>query len=241
LVEAPANDPPANKEDAPATPAPPQPAPQWTPQAPHPASPYGQSPPLHSPGPEIGLMVSESLFGMLTAAGSSLLLYYLVLKNFAQMGTVTGGGGDMQTISTVIFLLGFGAVPLAVSQTEVGIANGSRYYSSEGWPASLSGLGAQAAVLRLYYMVRGSLLDGGEAVLLIGTCVGVPLVEMAVINLTKRPRWRLPAGGFREASLITVAESGELRWSMPVPLPAVVPGARGPELGTQLSLLRGRF
>jgi hypothetical protein len=185
-------------------------------------------------------MVSESIFGMLTAAGTGLLVYYLLLKNLAQLGSAAGSG-EMQTLSTVMFLLGFSGVPLAVAQTEVRLANGSHYYSSESWPASLSGLGAQAAVLGLYYRMRGSLSDGGEALLLLGTCIGVPLVEMAVINLTKTPRWKLPGGGFRTASFVTVGERGEVRWGLPVPRPAIVPGARGPELGAQLSLVGGSF
>ena len=243
LVEAPGSDQPSSRPDAPAAPPPAQAVPPET-ALPHPPqSPFGPAPSANPPGPEIGLMVSESLFGMLTAAGSGLLLYYLVLKNFTQMGSTAalGVGGDLQTIGNVLFLLGFAAVPVAVAQTEVGIANGSHFYSSEGWPASLSGLGAEAGVLGLYYLLRGSLLDGGEAVLLIGTCVGVPLVEMAVINLTKVPRWRVPGGGFRTASLITVGQEGKVQWTLPAPMPALLRGARGPELGAQLSLLSGRF
>jgi hypothetical protein len=237
LVDAPGSDPTEGTEKGDPAAAPPGSAgaPQQMPLP-------GQVPPLKPPGPEIGLMVSEALFGMLTAAGSGLLLYYLLLKNLTQPGSSSFGlGGDAQTISNVIFLLGFTAVPVAVAQTEVGIANGSHFYSSEGWPASLSGLGAQGAVLGLYYLMRDSMHDRGEALLLIGTCVGVPLVEMAVINLTKVPRWQLPGGGFRTASLISVGERGEVRWGLPVPFPALVPGARGPELGAQVSLLGGRF
>jgi hypothetical protein len=241
LIEAPRSDPPSNKGDAPIA-SPPTPlAPPGTPVVPHPHSPFGQAPPLHPPGPEIGLMVSESLFGMLTAAGSGLLLYYLVLKNLTQVGSSNPLGGDAETVSNLLFLLGFASVPLAVAQTEVGIANGSHFFSSEGWPAALSGLGAQAAVLGLYYLTRGPLRDGGEPALLIGTCIAVPLVEMAVINLTKSPRWQLPGGGFRTASMIHVNQRGEVQWGTPVPVPVIVPGTRGLQIGAQLSLAGGRF
>jgi hypothetical protein len=228
LVETSPEEPPAKKEPPPPAPAPSPPA---QPQA-------AQSP----PGPEVGLMISEGAFGMLTAAGTSLLAYYLFLKNLVQPGgALPIGGTDAPTISTVIFVLGFSGVPLAVAQTELGIANSSYYYSSELWPAGLAGLGAEAAVMGLYFLVRDSLVDRGEAVLLIGTCAAVPLVQMAVINLTKTPRWQLPGGGPRGRSLFMLGEGGRLQLGLPLPSPAILRGARGVEVGAQLSLLEGRF
>ncbi|MGA9525495.1 MAG: hypothetical protein WBV82_28810 [Myxococcaceae bacterium] len=189
---------------------------------------------LEQPGPEIGLMASETAFGMLTAAGSSLLTYFLLVKPLQAQASTPG---DRQ-LADIMFLIGFGAVPLAVSQTQVGIANESRFYSSEGWPAALSGLGAQAAVVGLYYLVRQGNADHGEPVLLIGTIVGVPLVEMAVINLTKKPRRKQrPTLG----AVLTLEEGQGLQAGLPLPTPAWLPGAEGPLLGLQLPLLQGRF
>jgi hypothetical protein len=232
LVETPPDESAAKKEQPPPPPPAPARAPPGTVAQP-------QTPP-QTPGPEVGLMISEALFGMLTAAGTSLLAYYLFLKNL-QGGGLPVGGTDSQTIADVLLMVVFGGVPLAVAQTEVGIANGSHYYSSEGWSAALSGLGAEAAVLGLYFLVRDSLADRGEAVLLIGSCAGVPLVQMALINLTKTPRWQLPGGGFRGRSVFMLDERGRVRLGVPLPLPALLPGARGPTLGAQLSLLGGRF
>ena len=105
----------------------------------YPYSPYGQPKSQEKPGPEIGLMVSESLFGALTAAGVTILPYFLLFANGATFGD--------ETISSVIFVLIFGAMPLAVAQTEVSLANGSRFYQTDTWPAALAGLGGMAAVL----------------------------------------------------------------------------------------------
>jgi hypothetical protein len=235
LVETPTDESAGKKEQPPPPPPAPARAPPGTVAQP-------QAPP-QTPGPEVGLMVSEALFGMLTASGTTLLAYYLFLKSVLH-GGLSFPGADPQTVSTVstvLVLLAFSGVPLATAQTQVGIANGSHYYSSEGWPAALSGLGAEAAVLGLYFLVRGSLVDEGEAVLLIGTCAAVPLVQMAVINLTKTPRWQLPGGGFRGGSVFMLDERGRVRLGVPLPLPALLPGARGPTVGAQLSLLGGRF
>ncbi|HZA12985.1 MAG TPA: hypothetical protein VE618_00755 [Myxococcaceae bacterium] len=229
LIEAPPEEP--AKKEAPPPPAapPPTPSPPAQPQA-------AQTP----PGPEVGLMISEAAFGMLTSAGASLLTYYLFLKNL-QGGGGLSLGGDAQTVADVLLMVVFSGVPLAVAQTELGIANSSHYYSSELWPAALAGLGAQAAVLGLYFLVRDSLGDRGEAVLLIGTCAAVPLVQMAAINLTKTPRWQLPGGGPRGRSVFTLGEGGRLQLGLPLPSPVILRGPRGPAIGAQLSLLEGRF
>ena len=49
-------------------------------------SPYGQPKSQEKPGPEIGLMVSESLFGALTAAGVTVLPYFLLFANGSASG-----------------------------------------------------------------------------------------------------------------------------------------------------------
>ena len=114
----------------------------------YPYSPYGsplatgdQKPPL-----EVGLMVSESLFGMLTSAVIALLPYYLLLR---PMVIGNGAISNDSTVNTAIFVLVYASLPLAVSQTQISLANGSRYYESDTWPAALAGLAAEAAVLTL--------------------------------------------------------------------------------------------
>src|SRR5581483_3168058 len=99
-----------------------------------------------------------------------------------------------ETIGYVIYLVVFAAVPLSTAQTEVALANGSRYYYSETWPAALIGLAAEAAVVGLAYLTAGEGPDpdtgagivrrnANELVLLIGTIGIVPLLQMAAINL----------------------------------------------------------
>ena len=118
----------------------------------YPYSPYGtprQVQPVEKPPVEWGYMISESLFGMLTSAGISLIPYFLLLRPMVTQNALLGDAA----ISTVVFVLIFAAVPLAVSQTQLSLANGSRYYVSEAWPAALAGLGAQAAVLGLFFLL----------------------------------------------------------------------------------------
>ena len=98
----------------PGTPPPPSmvPGPGYVPgqqpKSAYPYSPYGQPKAQEKPGPEVGLMVSEALFGSLTAAGVTVLPYFLLFAN--------GSIGD-PTLSSIIFCLIFGAAPLAVAQT----------------------------------------------------------------------------------------------------------------------------
>ena len=66
-------------------------------------------------GPEVGLMVTESLFGILTSAGSALIPYYLLLKPLASGGGLEGASVDPGLIN-LVFVLTFSAVPLAISQ-----------------------------------------------------------------------------------------------------------------------------
>ncbi len=203
----------------------------------YPYSPYGT--PLgkdEKPPVEYGLMISESLFGMLTAAGVSLIPYFLLFRTGATLGD--------PTISSVIFILIFSAVPLAVSQTEISLANGSRHYVSESWPAALTGLAIQAGVLGLYY-ATGWLPQassgtgapqqaGSEALLLIGTVALVPLAEMAVINVFKSPRQgRVALAHSQRPAMFSL--------SAPSPMPIVGQTRAGASLGMGISFLNGRF
>jgi len=155
-------------------------------------SPYGQPKAAEKPSPEIGLMVSGGLFGMLKAAG------VVVLPYFPPFGGASLLAGD-PTISSIIFIA-IAAVPLAVAQTQVSLANGSRHYFSEMWPAALVGLAGQAAVLALFYATGwlptstvsgGTPRSGGSvALLFIGAIGVVPLMQMALINLIKQPKMK---------------------------------------------------
>ena len=182
----------------PGTPPPPSalPPPGYVPgpQSNYPYSPYGNPKSLTPEAPpfEWGLMISESLFGMLTSAGVSLIPYFLLLRPMVTQGAVLGDAA----ISTVVFVLIFSAVPLAVSQTQLSLANGSRHYTSEAWPAALAGLGAQGAILGLFFLLprqvgfptNTEMSGRNEIFLLIGSIAIVPLIQMVVINLTKSPR-----------------------------------------------------
>src|SRR5690348_16370819 len=85
-------------------------------------------------------MFTEGAFGLLTA-GAEVLLPYLLISLLSQ------GGAFDPTLETVLIIALLVAEPLAVSQTIMGIANGSHYYTSEAWPSMLPGLAAGAAVL----------------------------------------------------------------------------------------------
>jgi hypothetical protein len=227
---------PTSADPAPSPPplVPAQPSPGLSSDNEPPPAAYAQSPGENEkPPPEIGLMVSESAFGILTAGATSLIPYFLLLRNSASLT-----GGD-PTIGNLLYVLVFSAVPLAVSQTELSLANGSAYYFSESWPASLSGLATQAAVIGLYMAINGGLSTGngsGEAVLLAGTTVFVPLVEMAVINLTKVQRNKVPFGGFGAARFTPQGPS----FGVPTPVPLFSPGSLQLE-GLSLPLASGVF
>lgn len=181
------------------------------------------------PGPEVGLMVTESLFGILTAAPSVLLPYYLFLK--PMLGAPSAAGAD-NTVTTLLFVMVFASVPMGVAQTELNIANTSRYYVTESWVASLSALGAQAGVIGLYYLLHNSSPSApAEAVLLGGSVIGVPLLTMAAINLGKSPRL-VGRGGGAGALLSHDPDRG---WALG--LPTLLPTAGG----AHLPLMGGRF
>jgi hypothetical protein len=196
-------------------------------------APYGQPPPTQKPGPEVGLMVSEALFGMLTAGGITVLPYFLLFSN---------GVFYDATVSSIMLILIFSAVPLAVAQTQVSLANGSRYYIAETWPAALAGLAAQAGVLGLFYAtgwiapptVSGGTPKGGSVpLLLIGSIVAVPLIQMAVLNFTKTPRFKPYVWGDRPGH--------RLELGFPSASPIVAETRAGRSIGVNLSLLNGTF
>ncbi|MEW6435505.1 MAG: hypothetical protein AB1730_28750 [Myxococcota bacterium] len=239
--------PPPMPAPEPTTPAPP-PVPATQPGTPPPPatvpppgyqpaySPYGQPPVAQKPGPEVGLMISESLFGMLTAAGIAILPYYLLFGNPNAIFLD-------EPASSIVFTLLFATVPIAVAQTQVSLANGSKYYTSEMWPSLLAGIGAQAGVLGLYYatgwlkrpLVSGGTPSGGsEALLLIGTIVAVPLIQMAVMNLVKSPR-------FKPYALGRDTPGHRVRLGMPTPAPIVAETRQGLSVGVNVSFLNGTF
>src|SRR5206468_1741466 len=146
----------------------------------------------------------ESLFGMLTSAGVSLLPYFLLLRGFIEGDASKGGIAFDNTVGWLITILIFAATPLSSAQTEVSLANGSRWYYSETWPAALTGIAAEGAIIGLSYLTRGGGAGSVQPqlnpyVLLVGTIAFVPLIEMALINLVKSPRFAQPqkgSGGF---------------------------------------------
>jgi hypothetical protein len=189
---------------------------------------------MKPPGPEIGLMVSEALFGMLTSAGTALIPYYLLLKPLA---LASGGSADSGLVN-LVFVMTFAAVPLAVSQTELSLANGSRYYFSESWAPALGGLLAQAAVIGAYFLLRPNTIDGGEGVLLIGTVAFVPIAEMIAINLTKQPRFKTSGVA---SGLVSYSPEDGFHAGMPTPLPILSRGPSGLGAGIGFNLLSGKF
>jgi hypothetical protein len=218
----------------PGTPPPPSPLGQANGKALYPTSPYGQPKALEKPGPEVGLMVSEALFGSLTAAGVTLIPYFLLFG--------TGQLND-PVLSSVIFCLIFGATPLAVAQTQVSLANGSRNYQSEMWIPALVGLGGEAAVLGIFYatgwlptgQASGGVPNGGSvAWLMIGSIGLVPLLQMAAINLFKQPKQTFGVIG-------DPVKGMGIAFAPPTAAPILAPSASGTQMGVQLSFLRGKF
>ncbi|MBL8951003.1 MAG: hypothetical protein JNK82_09520 [Myxococcaceae bacterium] len=230
-----------------ATPAPPSAVPTGP-------SPYGTPKPAgdEKPPVEYGLMVSEGLFGMLTAAGVSLLPYFLLLQGFVN-GAPGGLFGSDETVGWVVTSILFAALPLSTAQTEVSIANGSRWYYSDTWPAALVGLGVEGAVLGISYLARGRVLGAGPGggiveqqqrlnpiVLLVGTIAIVPLAQMVIINLLKSPRFGKPGSGGGNA-LVSYSD-GKFHVGIPglAPVLSADRGAGG-LTGGQVSILSGRW
>ncbi len=207
-------------------------------------SPYGPgAAPAAKPGPEIGLMISESLFGMLTAAGTSLLTYFLLLRPGGALwggGGLSGGGGTGTELVTIMTLVIFGATPLAVAQTQLGLANGSRYYEAELWPPALAGLLTQAAVLGIFAAVGGFASETGyESAapgLLVGTIAVVPLAQMAALNFFKHPKGQAGIFGGLEYT-----PEGGLQAGIPRVTPLVGQTRHGLAVGLNVPVLSGQF
>lgn len=211
----------------------------------YPYSPYGSPVGREKPGPEVGLMVSEALFGMLTA-GASLVLPYVLFS--------LSGITDFPTVGNIILIALMTVVPMATAQTQVGIANGSSSYQTETWVPLLAGLLGDALVYLTYVAWNGGFSQApptlfpansrdGTGVpptvapqiiyLLVAAAVGVPLLQMAAINLFKQPRFR-PYAGSREPNK-------GLALGLPMPVPIFSQTSAGPSVGLGLSLLRGSF
>lgn len=203
-------------------------------------SPYGQPKSQEKPKPEIGLMVSESLFGMLSAAGITVLPYFLLFGT----GALNFGGDDPRLIPSILLGVIFGATPLAVAQTQIGIANGSRYYQSEMWIPALTGLAGMGGVLAIYFAL-GGLPQGyasgatpddatGRTVFLFVGAIGiVPVLQMVAINLFKQPK---PGMTF---ALGDPAKGVGVAFNPPSLSPII--NASNNVAGAQLSLLSGRW
>jgi hypothetical protein len=153
--------------------------------------------------------------------------------------------GD-STVTSVVFLVIFAAVPLATAQTETSLANGSRYYYTETWPAALIGLAGEAAVLGLYYLtgwlpsgasVSGGVPQSGGSVLLlmIGSIALVPLLQMAAVNLFKSPRVA------RWGGLITYDKNEGIALGVPGAAPIVGDTRLGRAYGAQINLVNMVF
>lgn len=201
-------------------------------------SPYGTPLSHEKPPPEVGLMISESLFGMLTAGGITILPYVLLFA------TGTLGGLD-PTISALIFSALFVAAPLSVAQTQTGIANGSRYYAAESWWPLLAGLGAEGGLLAIFFAAGGvnSIMPGntpvgglppsatGLILFFIASVAVVPLIQMAVINIFKIPR----------PGMIAALEDKGVHVFPPTVAPLLTQTPTGPTVGVNVSFLNARF
>jgi len=206
-------------------------------------SPYGQgrnAAPRKPPGPEVGLMVSEALFGMLSAAGTTILPYFL-------LGLGSGVQGDIMGILTVAL---FALTPVVVSQTQVGIANGSAYYKTDAWIPLLVGLASEGIVLTTYYFANGKTFvppspyaSSGAAPrdqsaviwLFIGSLGVVPLLQMVSINLFKAPKTGILAklGGPPDKNGFSVG--------LPMPAPVLSRTQAGLSVGAQMQFFRGTW
>ncbi|MBX5484407.1 MAG: hypothetical protein IRZ16_21505 [Myxococcaceae bacterium] len=240
LVDAPPTDaptaqPPAAGQEAP-TPPPPGYVPQGTQKVPYPYSPYGQLQQTEPPA-EVGLIITEALFGALTAGGTVALTGFLVLPFVATMG---------YPISDIILVLTLSTVPLSVAQTEQSLANGSRYYVSESWPGTLAALVGEAASVGLFYLAGGfsGFLPGTISItpsllaLIISNTVLVPALVTLAINLTKQPRTAVFGG---MGALMRYDDRNGLRVGVPVPSPIAVMTPGGPALAIGATIASARF
>ncbi|MGQ0508294.1 MAG: hypothetical protein ACT4TC_23595 [Myxococcaceae bacterium] len=212
--------------------------PAYVPQGPSPyGTPYGQE--QQRPRLEVGLMISESLFGMLTAAATTLLPYFLLLSPSGLGGGLTPPGGD-PTLRNILTLIIFASTPLAVSQTQLSLANGSRYYQVESWPPALAGLVTQGIILGVFAATQGFSSDAaytsGAVGLLVSSIVAVPLAEMAAINFFKYPK-----GGSGFFGGLSYSEKHGLQAGLPMPTPILSQTVLGPSVGVNFPVATGRF
>lgn len=198
--------------------------------------------PAAAPRPEVGLMVSETAFGALTALGTVGLPF--ALYKFGALDQMSGGNA---VIPQILVLLALAGSPLAVSGTQVGIANQSRHYVAEAWPAQLATLGMQAAVVGVFYLAGGFAgptwqqafgRPNGELFLLIGSVALVPAAGTVALNLTKQPRGAVPFGG---PGALAYTPEGGLRLGVPAPQPLFAAEAARGLAGVLVPLASGRF
>jgi hypothetical protein len=184
-------------------------------------------------------MVAETAMGMLTAAGTTLLPFFLFRKM-----NVAGP----PPLGEILMLVSVASTPFAVASAEHGIAMQSRYYSVEQWPAQVAGIASQAAVLGLYYLLDGpsgtgsssffSAVNAGEMALLVGSIGIVPVAEMMALNFFKTPRHQVPFGGF---GAVRYTPEGGLQVAAPTPQP-LFSASRGNALdGVMVPVASGRF
>jgi hypothetical protein len=227
-----------------------QPSPTYVPgqrpgQSGYQYSPYGQPMNKQPPGPEIGLMVTESLFGMLTAAGVTILPYLL----FSLTGILDGD----PTLSAVLLMATVAIAPLSVAQTQTGIANGSNYYHIDSWIPLLTGLAGEGLVVLTYYAARGGTLAPPQTFntptgvpenqapiywLLIGSAAVVPILQMVAINLFKQPKFK----AYAEDDNANHEKKALATLGLPKPMPVLTQTATGnPSVGLGISLLNGTW
>lgn len=213
----------------------------------YPYSPYGSPSAREAPGPEIGMMITESLFGMLTA-GATLVLPYILFS-------LTGLTADA-TMGNVMLIALMVATPFATANAQVGIASGSFHYRIESWVPMLAGLLGDALVFGTYLMWNGGISQPPPSLfpsssgaaggvppgvapqiiyLLVAASAAVPLLQMAAINIFKQPRLR----PYARAS--AASRTGGVTLEPPMAHPILTPTASGTSLGLGLALLRGTF
>lgn len=235
--------PPPTPTAQPGTPAPPGTYAPNQPGSGYQYSPYGQGRTAtknNPPPPEIGLMVSETLFGMLSAAGPTVLPYLLL----------NAGGGFPGDIMGILVVAIFGLTPVVVSQTQTGIANGSPYYRVDTWIPLVVGLALQAGVLTSYYFANGNTFipppafgsaggvprDQGAVIwLFVGSLGIVPILQMVAINLFKQPKTSLFASWGKPP------DKNGFSIGLPSVAPVVSRTQEGVGYGAQLQFFRGTW
>lgn len=234
LVDAPPSTEVPTAQDPVSAPVPPPPAyvPQSGQKVPYPYSPYAPAK-VEEPPAEVGLIITEVLFGAITAGGTTALMALLVLPSFSQLPS---------PIAELLVVLALSTVPVSVAQTEVQLANGSLYYVSESWPAMLAGLLGEGIILGLYYVLGGfaSAFDLTKALFLIAAhTVVLPATITVAINVFKRPRMGGTGGGL--GALVRYDGRGGFQVGLPFLQPVPVMTSKGVTLGLGATLAVGRF